>query len=110
MPTPYLPTFHDMSSQVFLESESRFSITIGVLTKGLVKKCTNMVMIWCLESFQIGTGRKTFGRTFMKSLLELDGDWVITECSLQSDCWQVVTEHVWSPSQVCAISLTANPA
>lgn len=32
-------------------------------------------------------------------------------CRRRGNCcaWQVVTEHVWSPSQVCAISLTASP-
>lgn len=43
------------------------------------------------------------------SLLELADNCVarvqsVAECSP----WQVVTEHVWSPSQVCAISLTGS--
>lgn len=43
-------------------------------------------------------------------LLELDCDWM-TRVQAAVDCssWQVVTDHVWSPSQVCAISLTASP-
>lgn len=37
--------------------------------------------------------------------------WVNERRADSVDCsaWQVVTEHVWSPSQVCAISLTASP-
>lgn len=49
------------------------------------------------------TRRKCCASVFLTWVNERRADSV--DCS----AWQVVTEHVWSPSQVCAISLTASP-
>lgn len=70
--------------------------------------CTNKYVLLGMKDFMTGLEHKTFGFCSLISTWTLVAGW--PECSVV-DCspWQVVTEHVWSPSQACAISLTASP-
>lgn len=81
------------------------------LKSGLIAACTLIINSWNLPQTSMNTVHVVFmdctrHLPLLWHLVELGDNWVtVVDCSP----WQVVTKHVWSPSQVCAISLTASP-